>query len=475
MCTETLFRIFVKKMAPKRKGTNRPRPTPYNPELLENWTIARLKAACRDRGITFANNIRRLALVRLLNNQGDNHNDRSFSNEDGAIDTDESRSRPRHQTEEGSARSHDATQNQDGGPHGSDNMTEVLTSLTHSVAVLASKVDNLEKKFQESNASCSVERTSNNFNVSTRPDSNQNSGNIQEFSLESAYSHFNGGNIGIHAISSSAAGSPSQLPLQTTTATRTTFGYAAHTLPLVETVSQQLRTNIIQGRDVNLAALLIPYFRGSGDNNAQDMKPDHRLNKSLTIGEFIQAFGTYKQVMCTAFPHRRVELDLYERDIVDMATRFPGNGFYEYHCQFSMRSAAYLRYNNVCVDWSVRDNNLFSNIFTNRPANFCGHCGSTLHSTNFCPSSPPQKSMTVSTYSSNNALSKNSTKDSTVDSHGRTRVFFANREICNNFNGDRGCSVPVCNKLHACIACKNSDHPKPNCPLGKSGPQTKKK
>ena len=38
------------------------------------------------------------------------------------------------------------------------------------------------------------------------------------------------------------------------------------------------------------------------------------------------------------------ELDLYERDIVDMATRYGGTTFYEYHNQFSAREAAYLKY-----------------------------------------------------------------------------------------------------------------------------------
>lgn len=49
-----------------------------------------------------------------------------------------------------------------------------------------------------------------------------------------------------------------------------------------------------------------------------------------------------------------MELDLYERDIIDMATRYPGKGFYEYHRQFSLMAASHLRFNNIMVDWSVR-------------------------------------------------------------------------------------------------------------------------
>ena len=82
-----------------------------------------------------------------------------------------------------------------------------------------------------------------------------------------------------------------------------------------------MRNSIIQGRDVNLAALLIPYFRSSGDNseraqsadNARDMRAP---NKPLTIAQFTETFATYKAVMCSAYPHRSPELDLHEVAIV---------------------------------------------------------------------------------------------------------------------------------------------------------------
>ncbi|OWF45853.1 hypothetical protein KP79_PYT07251 [Mizuhopecten yessoensis] len=94
---------------------------------------------------------------------------------------------------------------------------------------------------------------------------------------------------------------------------------------------------------------------------------DPRLNRILTLSEFILAFGVYKHVMCEAHPSRRVELVLYERDIADMGTRY-ASGFYEYRLQFSLRAAAQLRYNNRPIDWSVRDNTLFCNIFFKYPS-----------------------------------------------------------------------------------------------------------
>ena len=68
----------------------------------------------------------------------------------------------------------------------------------------------------------------------------------------------------------------------------------------------------------------------------------------------MQAFVIYKNVMCEAYPSRLKELDLYERDIVDMGTSYGGKGFYEYHKQFSSKAAAYLKYYNTKVDWSLR-------------------------------------------------------------------------------------------------------------------------
>ena len=81
-------------------------------------------------------------------------------------------------------------------------------------------------------------------------------------------------------------------------------------------------------------------------------KPDPRLNKCLNISEFIQAFGTYKNIMCEALPNRRHKLDLNEREIVNMAARYPGAGFYDYHKHFSAKAASNLKNHNWKLDWS---------------------------------------------------------------------------------------------------------------------------
>jgi hypothetical protein len=66
----------------------------------------------------------------------------------------------------------------------------------------------------------------------------------------------------------------------------------------------------------------------------------HAPKKSLSLAQFIFTFSTYKAVMTSAHPNRRPELKAYEHAIVDMAARHPGNGFYDYHCQFSQHSAS---------------------------------------------------------------------------------------------------------------------------------------
>lgn len=119
-------------------------------------------------------------------------------------------------------------------------------------------------------------------------------------------------------------------------------------------IAPKLRPAIVEGEYINLAMLLMPpahYFEAKATYKKDKLDP--RLNRMLSIEEFISAFGIYKNIMCEQFTHRRAELDLYERDVVDMSTRYGGSAFYEYHKQFSARSAVHLKYHNIPVDWSI--------------------------------------------------------------------------------------------------------------------------
>ena len=414
-------------MGPKR---TRSVPYSYNPDLPENWTSAQLKDSLKSRGISFPANARRSLLIRLYTDSV-----ASARSLNAAVQLSD--------PPINAQRSHSAMdQNNNGGDRQNNALVDIVSKLTSTVQSLQQNVINLTARVNsmsqgaciQTNATAGIsqsqpgqERTS----VTTSPSAPETN-----YTLDTAFAR----------ISTAAAGSQDQL----SEPRRTRFGFSAESLPLVETISPLLRQQIIAGKDVNLASLLIPYYSPL-DEKDENKKPDKRLLRSLSIGEFIQAFGIYKNIMGQAYPQRRQELDLYERDIIDMATRYPGKGFYEYHRQFSLMAASHLKFNNILVDWSVRNNTLFCNLFASSKAQTCATCNSSLHLTGFCPLNG----------------SAGDKKQGDIDSYGRKRQFHEGREICNNFNGSRGCQLPRCRNAHLCIECKG-EHSKQNCPYTKN-------
>ena len=117
-----------------------------------------------------------------------------------------------------------------------------------------------------------------------------------------------------------------ELSLHDASARPATFvaGVSSESMSHVETVSESIRQQIITGKDVNLASLLIPNV-DTGDIRAvhangieiQFRNNDPRLTRSLTLGEFLTAFAKYRTVFCEVYPQHRKELDDYhEREIV---------------------------------------------------------------------------------------------------------------------------------------------------------------
>ena len=125
----------------------------------------------------------------------------------------------------------------------------------------------------------------------------------------------------------------------------------------VDIISPNLQKDILEGKDINLATLLIPFYdcptKHSVVANGIEVnvtgKPDIRLNRRLSIQEFIRAFGKYKRVMTSVFDDRCTERDAYEDDIIDIHNYF-GEEFYDYHKAFSAKSAVLLRTKKVNVD-----------------------------------------------------------------------------------------------------------------------------
>ncbi|PJE78260.1 hypothetical protein CI610_02804 [invertebrate metagenome] len=229
-------------------------------------------------------------------------------------------------------------------------------------------------------------------------------------------------------------------------------GISSESLPSIEVVPQAIRQQIIEGKDVNLALLLLPSydydctrynrFTEVGGRTVP-LQTDPRLCKSLTLGEFVKAFSIYRSIMCEYYPNRRQELDIYERDIVELATTYPGSVFYEYHKAFATRAAALLHQRGIKVNWAIRDNQLYTTICSGFRSNSCKLCNNMNHTEDFCP-----LILNGLGSSAKNHKGNNRNGDSNTDSKGRTRVIHHGKEVCNNYNDQDGCNRDNCPYLH---------------------------
>jgi len=232
------------------------------------------------------------------------------------------------------------------------------------------------------------------------------------------------------------------------------YGVHPESLPKKDVVSPSLRKQILEGKDVNLACLLISDYEISYKLK-HDNKFDNRLSRNLTITEFMTAFGKYKRVMSSVYPQRRAELDDYEANILEIYNYYGSSKFYEYHKMFAAKSAAALREDNIVVDWSQRDKDLLYMIVAGSRTNECKMCGSFAHSTPFCH-------MQIQTKSTHNQTA--TFKDRETDIKNRPRIMADNKEICNNFNlSPKGCTRTQCPYYHVCIKCRAHTHGSSKC------------
>lgn len=251
-------------------------------------------------------------------------------------------------------------------------------------------------------------------------------------------------------------------------------GVPSDSLPQIDIVTPSVRRDIIMGKDINLAALLIPGYKTDSGTDRHLIKEgeiiplkspsDTRLSRSLILSEFIMAFTTYKSIMCEAYPQRRAELDCYQRSVVEMAHKFGGNTFYDYHRAFSARAAAMLQSYNVKIDWSTKDTNLFCMTFAGHTTVSCNRCASKSHTSNMCP-------LIGDTPLANGRFTSKA-NSRFQDEKGRPRVRHDGREICNNFNGEAGCFRSGCNFLHACSLCKKQSHSALGCWMANKSPKS---
>ncbi|CAC5394849.1 unnamed protein product [Mytilus coruscus] len=286
-----------------------------NPTLLENWTIARLKAELEKKNIAFPINAKRLTLVRILKRFENSDSEGITSNTTNARGGEDTHGE---EPINGSARSHDApnTNNNYENTPSNDNrvligivskLSSTVQSLQQNVSGLKGKVNSLLQARSNENT-CRIVETPNVY-VSAPVESvssliNHNTTNSSQswsnFNPQSAYNALQNTRTAPNA----ATGSEEQLLNigNSGNMVRTAHGYSAETLPFVETISPQLRKNIISGMDINLTSLLIPYYSGSGTyelslSEDKNNKTDPRRSRSLSLGEFIQAFGIYKNIL----------------------------------------------------------------------------------------------------------------------------------------------------------------------------------
>ncbi len=245
----------------------------------------------------------------------------------------------------------------------------------------------------------------------------------------------------------------------------------------IDIVSPALQRNIWEGKDINLALLLIPDEISTASQtvviNNQDVQlrspVDRRLQNPISIQSFIVAFGKYKDIMCQKWD-RREELDLYQRHIITMYAQYQGTLFYQYHKRFSARSAAMLQQLNERVRWDVIDENIYRAVFTGRRLHTCQLCHDSSHLTEYCSlattssyqhSSQGVENRPTQTRGIDNLELFSTNPDKGADRYGRSIVLHQGIPLCNNFNTDR-CIHISCRFKHMCSACKKP-HPAYKC------------
>lgn len=416
--------------SPSNRGIN----SRYDMSVPQNWTVEQLRAELARNNVSFSKTAKKSRLIQLCKDNG-------LINIPTVTSSESTSSVQSREDSNISQLCSTVSELQQTVATLSQNMDRITQTVLQGNTGFTPRVDAVSNASTTTQFHASIQQPTTTMNI-PQTQSDSLTDNLSASSLLGSY----GRNV--------AAASPTD-----STGTQTRFGYSAETLPFIETVHPTLRKQIIEGKDINLAALLIPYYTGRHADSSEVVKNkdrvDPRLQTSLNLPQFIQAFGIYKNIMCEVFPSRREELDLYERDIVDMASRYGGKAFYEYHKMFSAEAAAHLQYANRKVDWSVRNNKLFTTVFVNQKAFTCGMCFSSLHNSAFCPNHLDDKRQ------SHGLLNRSR------DIKGRSRVTFQGKEICNNFNGQKGCLYARCQHLHICLICKK-DHPQHACSASKN-------
>ena len=243
----------------------------------------------------------------------------------------------------------------------------------------------------------------------------------------------------------------------------------------LEPVPKGLRKAIIEGYNVNLVRLLLPrdnkkYSRDDDEDPYRSIylnpKADLRLDRHLTILEFVLAFSRYINIMCEAFSHRRREFTAYMSDIIRLSARFGHTFFYDYHRLFAQKAEALLQTRHILVDWSKRDHDTYFSVFSGLRPLVCELCRSPDHFTHFCKKIL-DNSDAFDRMSSNNSVRVGDV--SNISSYffrsvGGDKEKQDVRATCKFFNGAGfgRCIELNCRFDYLCSRC-HGNHPKKSC------------
>ena len=135
-----------------------------------------------------------------------------------------------------------------------------------------------------------------------------------------------------------------------------TYGIHPESLKNIDYVTESIREKIQSGKYVNLACLLIQEYELVSEEKKLEKQKDMRLNRSLTLEEFILAFNKYKRIHCARHAWRKPELDAYELIIIEISAVY-GPKFYEYHKLFAQECASALTMRQK-LNWAEKDKDL---------------------------------------------------------------------------------------------------------------------
>ena len=135
-------------------------------------------------------------------------------------------------------------------------------------------------------------------------------------------------------------------------------------------VSQSICAQILSGVDVDLSSLLplLPAAEPDrridcGDFSVTLKNTNTHLSRVLSFSEFSIAFSRFTEIICSAFPNRRGELNDYQAIIAELTLSYGGGHFYTYHKLFSAKSAVRVAQWNQRTYWGALDSDLHSSVF----------------------------------------------------------------------------------------------------------------